>query len=243
MMNPKNLIRFAMICVVLGGCGGEWRRSRDTGFKDAEEALCRRIPGWAMSFPVLNGAPKQVWFERSNCLQQVAVQKRQRALCQSVKTARVIFLDGSGISKGGCEAAVDKETAVDISAKFELGEIHRFFDVNFSKFENRLWLYFQMEGTIDAQYDMLIRCSDPKGDAKVIFESKDYHLVSGVVSKYRIDIGKETSDWLMAHRKPDVKCEATLKPVGMASVRWERAMRVQKPSDLTTTYEFRLAAK
>ncbi len=242
-MNLKNPLLLLFICSVLAGCGGEWKKHRATAYKNADEATCQSIPGWRMSFPISNGAPKQVYFERSYCLFQVAVEKRRRELCTEIKTARVPLLNGTGISKENCERWVDQQILVDRSAVIEPGELHRFVDVNFDKSGNELRIFFQAEGTLDAYYDMRVQCTDPKSGTQTIFTSQNYHLTPGLVAKYRIEIGKEASDWLLSHRKPDVKCEAILTPTGMDSERWARVQRLQKPQDLTTTYEFRLAAE
>ncbi|MFH1017665.1 MAG: hypothetical protein V1798_05705 [Pseudomonadota bacterium] len=241
-MNLKNPLLMLFVCSLFAGCGGEWKKHRATAYKDADEAICRNIPGWRMSFPIRNGAPKQVYFERSYCLFQVAVEKRKRELCPDVKTARVPLLNGTWFSKENCERWVDQEILVDQSATIEPGELHRFVDVNFDKLGGELRIFFQAEGTLDAYYDMLVRCTDPKEGAQTIFQSPNYHLTPGLVAKYRIEIGKAASDWLLSHRKPEVKCEAILTPTGLDSERWGRAMRLQKPKDLATTYEFRLAA-
>jgi hypothetical protein len=226
------------LALVLAGCGGDFAKLRSADYAGADAAACDTVPLW---LPALKGPPVGLTLERSYCLFRAAVETRNGALCERVK--RIPLLGGKGLTHETCDQRVAAERQADQAARLEPGELHRFLSVNFAPVDDRLWVYLQALGTIEAYYRVLILCTEPDGDGRTLLDIPSYRLEPGLAARYRIDLGKESSDWLKAHRKPDVKCEARLTPVGMPSERWERARKLVDPKTDTTVYEFRLAAK
>lgn len=92
-------------------------RADGADFADMEaEAIgrCRNVnPRAFETFMIFNPAGMQTYYRRSYCLQTVAIEHRNEALCGEVTERRDFFLDGSQISEAACREKVAAAQAAD----------------------------------------------------------------------------------------------------------------------------------
>lgn len=112
-----------------------WAVDWDERFR-RQVAECEAIPDDAYQTGLLfNPAGRRTYFERSRCLQAVAVEWRDANLCARVKQRRSLFFSGYAISEKACRDDVAEQLASDRAAAdtIRVEDIHRLGDVRFER--------------------------------------------------------------------------------------------------------------
>lgn len=74
--------------------------------------LCSKISPNAVVSAGFGGAGSQIYYLRSNCLFYVAAKNRDKTLCKDVVEKKDFFLNGSMVSKEGCEKNIQTSNSV-----------------------------------------------------------------------------------------------------------------------------------
>ncbi|MEJ2696475.1 MAG: hypothetical protein P8013_07480 [Candidatus Sulfobium sp.] len=112
-------------------------------------------------------------FERSECLQKVAIKLRDESLCQEVRERKSIFFDGSGISQRVCLRKVREKIREDRVYAGSITDIQHLKGVTFSINANGRDLDMKVttRGRYGHPYRLRVVCSGKEGVA-VIYDRR-----------------------------------------------------------------------
>lgn len=142
-------------------------------------AACRSISASVYSTGMIfNPAGYETMFERSRCLQRLAIDERDVVLCSEVKERKSLFFDGSGVSEQSCRTQVSERldrNAQEFAAR-DFTTIHRLKSLEFSRNGNGkdFDLVVITDGSYAGRYDLDIRISTPNSSGPVSIEQKSY---------------------------------------------------------------------
>lgn len=145
--------------------------------KDSEVARCLRIDPEASSTALLfNPAGKKTLFERSSCLQGLAVRYIDPALCAEVRERKSLFFDGSAISRDACLAQVrEREHArevVVIRDPYRPKQVDWFRDGNGRDTNVRIGF----AGSYRHRYEVSVSMLDATGTRSEVLHRNEYGL-------------------------------------------------------------------
>ena len=130
--------------------------------KNQRVEICRSISASVYSTGMIfNPAGYETMFERSRCMQLLAIDERDVALCSEVKERKSLFFDGSSVSEKSCRAQVSErlDRLVQEVAARDFTTIHRLKSLEFSRNGNGkdFDLVVITDGSYAGHYDLDIR--------------------------------------------------------------------------------------
>jgi len=144
---------------------------------------CESIPADAYETGLLfNPAGRRTYFQRSRCLQRVAIKWRDAQLCDRVKQRRSLFFSGDAISEKACREAVAEQIANDIerAESIRVKELHKLVASNFARphyLGGDFLLHIETEGSHPGGYQIRIEAWPNDSSASLVID--DYRQPLG----------------------------------------------------------------
>lgn len=176
--------RVAVLAIALLVGAGAMATDRFGDRKARRLARCMAIPANEYSTGLLfNPSGYQTMYHRSQCLQDLAVDERDRALCDEVRERRSLLFDGSGVSPAHCRDLVAARMAADTKdlEALDAGAIHRIETLAIERDGNGrdFDLVVTTSGSLSTGYELRIVARDESGASIEIFSNDGNPGASG----------------------------------------------------------------
>lgn len=151
---------------------------------------------------IFNPRDRQVAWERSECLQALAVQSRDERLCGRVVERRSWVFDGSGVSPEACRRALEARRELDREEAARIRDLHRPVDVAIERNGNGrdFDLRVSTRGSYAHRYRLEVFLIGASGSVTLM--SIDQPLGSGAAQLVHL-VGRERLDAAVAALAPD----------------------------------------
>lgn len=102
--------RLKVLVLAIAAFDPVWSGDAFEEIRERRLAECMNIPEHEYSTGLLFNPPGyKTYFHRSECIQRLAIDERDLALCDQAMERKSWFFDGSAISPGSCRTAVDRK--------------------------------------------------------------------------------------------------------------------------------------
>lgn len=168
--------RAAVVAIVLLVGAGATATDRFTDQKARRLARCMAIPAKEYSTGLIfNPSGYQTMYHRSRCLQDLAVDERDRAVCDEVRERKSLLFDGSGVSPAHCRDLVAARMAADRKnlEALDTGAIQRIETIAIERDGNGrdFDLVVTTRGSLSAAYELRVVARDESGSSIEIFSN------------------------------------------------------------------------